>query len=109
MHQEDYKFAFEVYQSIDELTKDDATLLREARKVTQNAYAPYSHFRVSAIARLANGEIIKGTNQENASFPIGLCAERVMLASAASLFPDVPIKTIAVSYNNENGPSDHPI
>ncbi len=109
MQKEDYKFSFEVYESIDELTEPDALLLSEARKVTQHAYAPYSHFRVGAIAQLDNGESVSGSNQENASFPLGLCAERVMLASAASLFPKVPIKTIAISYDNENGDSTHPI
>jgi cytidine deaminase len=64
---------------------------------------------VGAIAKLDNGEIVAGSNQENASFPVGLCAERVLLASAASLFPKVPIETIAISYYNENGESRHPI
>ncbi len=109
MKKEDYKFTFDVYESIDELTGADASLLREAWKVTEHAYAPYSHFRVGAVAQLNNGEIITGSNQENASFPIGLCAERVLLASAASLFPEVPIDTIAISYHNENGDSNHPI
>jgi cytidine deaminase len=109
MQKEDYNFIFEVYESIDELTETDARLLSEARKVTQHAYAPYSHFSVGAVARLDNGKIVTGSNQENASFPLGLCAERVLLASAASLFPEVPIKAIAISYHNENGDSNHPI
>lgn len=109
MKKEDYTFTFEVYDSIDELNEQDAWLLNEAREVTQDAYAPYSHFKVGAIARLGNGEIVAGSNQENASFPVGLCAERVLLASAASLFPKVPIETIAISYHNENGESNHPI
>src|SRR3954449_7557646 len=109
MRKEDYSFTFEVYDSIDELHEDDAWLLSEAREVTQHAYAPYSHFRVGAIARLSNGEVVAGSNQENASFPVGLCAERVLLASAASLFPRVPIDTIAISYDNEKGESNHPI
>ncbi len=109
MQKEDYNFTFEVYESIDELTETDAGLLSAARKVTRHAYAPYSHFKVGAIAQLNNGEIVGGSNQENASFPLGLCAERVLLASAASLFPEVPIKNIAISYYNENGDSNHPI
>jgi cytidine deaminase len=109
MKKEEYSFAFEVYDSIDELSDRDRCLLEEARKVTQHAHAPYSHFRVGAIARLNNGKIITGSNQENASFPVGLCAERVVLASAASLFPGVPIETIAISYHNESGDSSHPI
>jgi len=109
MKKEDYKFSFEVYDAIDELAEADAVLLRQAREVTQFAHAPYSHFRVGAVAALENGQIVTGTNQENASFPIGLCAERVMLASSSSLFPGIPIKTIAISYNNEKGDSSHPI
>jgi cytidine deaminase len=56
-----------------------------------------------------NGEIVAGSNQENASFPVGLCAERVLLGSASSLYPKVPIESIAVSYQAGNGISDHPI
>ena len=109
MKKEDYTFSYEVYDSIDELTEADASLLSEARKVTRHAYAPYSHFRVGAMARLDNGESVAGSNQENASFPVGLCAERVLLASAVSQFPVVPINTIAISYHNENGESKQPI
>lgn len=109
MKKEEYSFSFEVYDSIDELTEQDAWLLSEAREVTQNAYAPYSHFKVGAIAKLDNGETVAGSNQENASFPVGLCAERVLLASAASLFPKIPIEAMAISYHNENGDSSHPI
>lgn len=109
MKKVDFKFEFKVYESIDELTETDAALLDEARKVTKNAYAPYSHFRVGAAAKLNNGEIITGTNQENASFPLGLCAERVLLANAASMFPQTPIEAMAVSYHNKNGASINPI
>src|SRR3954471_1344772 len=110
MKKEDYTFTFEVYDSIDELNEQDAWLLSEAREVTQHAYAPYSHFQVGAIARLDNGEIVAGSNQENASFPVGLCAERVLLASAASLYPKEAIEAMAISYQTGgNGNSDHPI
>ena len=109
MNKQDYTFTFEVYDDIKDLTEEDQWLLQEAREVTQHAYAPYSNFQVGAIARLANGEIVAGSNQENASFPVGLCAERVLLASAASIFPKVPIDTMAISYHNNNGESNHPI
>ncbi len=75
----------EVYNSIDDLKKEDAYLLREARAVTEFAYAPYSNFLVGAVARLANGEMVSGTNQENASYPAGICAERTLMSVAASL------------------------
>lgn len=109
MKKDEYKFAYEVYDSIDDLNEEDAWLLQEAREVTEHAYAPYSHFQVGAIAKMANGEIVAGSNQENASFPVGLCAERVLLASASSLYPKVPIESIAISYRSANGASDHPI
>ncbi|SHL71344.1 cytidine deaminase [Chitinophaga jiangningensis] len=103
------QFEYTVYEDITELNDADAWLLTEARDVTHHAYAPYSHFQVGAVARLANGEIIAGSNQENASFPVGLCAERVALAAAASVYPEVAIDTIAISYHNLNGDSSQPI
>ena len=109
MNKQAYQFNYEVYDSIDDLNKEDAMLLSRAREVTENAYAPYSQFHVGAIAMLDNGETVTGSNQENASYPVGLCAERVLLSASSSLFPKVPIKTIAISYHNINGESNHPI
>jgi cytidine deaminase len=99
----------EEYGSINELNESDASLLSEAREVTQFAYAPYSNFHVGAIAKLINGKLVSGTNQENASFPAGICAERVLLSSAASQFPAIAIDTIAISYKNVKGKSDKPV
>lgn len=104
-----YEFQYEVFNDISELSEDDAWLLTEAREVTEQAYAPYSNFYVGAVAILENGEVVAGTNQENASYPVGICAERVLLGSVATIHPDVPIKTIAISYNSEEVKSDHPI
>lgn len=109
MNNEAYQFNYEVYNSSDELSSSDAWLVNEAREVTSTAYAPYSNFNVGAVAKLMNGEIVAGTNQENASYPVGLCAERVLLSSAATLYPNIGIDTLAVSYNNINGASNHPI
>lgn len=108
MREEKIEFGFEVYDSIDELSKEDAELLNNAKTVTEKAYAPYSNFRVGAIARLINGKTIAGTNQENASFPLGLCAERALLASVFSLYPEISIQSIAISYQGPHG-SDHPV
>ncbi|HEY5406036.1 MAG TPA: cytidine deaminase [Ginsengibacter sp.] len=108
MKTEEVKFSFSSYESIDELNKEDAELLREARNVTKFAYAPYSNFRVGAFARLENGKTVSGTNQENASFPAGICAERTLLSTASSLFPGVGIDTIAITYDNQNGKSNKP-
>jgi cytidine deaminase len=109
MSKKEYRFSYEEFDSARDLEQPDAQLLKKAQDVTANAYAPYSHFRVGAAARLVNGEILTGTNQENASFPAGICAERTLLSTAASLFPGVSIETLAISYFNENGPSDRPI
>lgn len=109
MNHQQYQFAFEVYESADQLNEQDAALLKQAKEATTIAYAPYSHFNVGAVAILSNGVIITGTNQENASFPVGICAERVLLSNAAMLYPSVPIESLAISYNNTKGNSNHPI
>ena len=109
MQENKFEFSYKVYDNIDELPEEQQWLLNEAREVTGQAYAPYSRFHVGAVAKLVNGEIVAGSNQENASFPVGLCAERVLLASVSSLFPKVPIETIAISYKSENHKSDHPV
>jgi cytidine deaminase len=109
MQENKFEFSYKVYDSIEELPEEQQWLLNEAREVTEQAYAPYSRFQVGAIARLANGEIVAGTNQENASFPVGLCAERVLLASVSSIFPKIPVETVAISYKSETQKSDHPI
>ncbi len=101
--------SYTVYESIDDLDKDDAWLLREARSQTELSYAPYSNYHVAAVARMNDGSIVHGTNQENASFPVGLCAERVLLAAVSSVSPGESIDTLAVSYNNHRDGSDHPV
>lgn len=85
------------YLNIEELPEKDQEILREARKVTSNAYAPYSGFHVGAAVLLENGKIFTGNNQENSAYPSGLCAERVALFYANANFPDSAVKTIAVS------------
>lgn len=107
--QETYSFSYHSFDNISDLDKPDAELLTMARNSTARAYAPYSQFRVAAVARMANGEYVVGSNQENASFPAGLCAERVLLSAASSLYPKMPVKAIAVSIEQEKGPNDHPV
>lgn len=109
MTQEKFSFDFEVYDSINDLNKDDETLLLQAIAATELSYAPYSKFHVGAAARLANGQIVRGSNQENASYPVALCAERGLLATVAALHPGIAVTEMAVSYKNETGESDHPI
>jgi cytidine deaminase len=109
MTEQKFEFEYEVYNDISELKKEDAELLIKARAVTKQAYAPYSNFFVGAFALLDNGQTVAGTNQENASYPVGICAERVLLGNAATLYPGVSIDTMAISYNSDEVPSDHPI
>jgi cytidine deaminase len=109
MQKQTYTFSYQSFDDITDLEAPDAELLRLARNSTGRAYAPYSQFRVAAVARMANGEIVIGANQENASFPAGLCAERVLLSTASALYPKVPIQAIAVSFEQEKGKNDHPV
>ncbi|MBN1251177.1 MAG: cytidine deaminase [Bacteroidales bacterium] len=91
------------YNSIDELEEKDKILVERAKEITKNSYSPYSHFRVGAALLLANGKIITGTNQENAAYPSGICAERVALFYANSEYPDVPVLSIAVAVKTNFG------
>lgn len=75
-----------------ELTEEDRKLVDAACKATQRSYAPYSHFSVGAAALLENGVVVTGSNQENAAYPSGLCAERTTLFYANSQYPDQAVK-----------------
>ncbi|MDE5710406.1 MAG: cytidine deaminase, partial [Bacteroides sp.] len=88
----------------------DREMIDNAREATRRSYAPYSHFAVGAAAGLANGLIVTGTNQENAAYPSGLCAERTTLFYANSQYPDEPVETLAIAARNERGDFlDNPI
>lgn len=93
---------FQLVESENELSLKDHELLSESRKAAANAYAPYSHFKVGAALRLANGNIIHGNNQENVAYPSGLCAERVALFYASAMFPDETVEAIAVTADPVN-------
>ncbi len=103
------EFFYIEYLQLDELNDDDAALLKMAIETTKNAYAPYSKFNVGAAAKFITGQFITGTNQENASYPVGICAERVLLSAASSIYPGIGIETLAISYNNIQGESNQPI
>jgi cytidine deaminase len=109
MEEKQYQFRYEVYETIEELKEEDKWLLEQAREATRLSYAPYSKFFVGAVALLDNGEVVAGANQENASFPAGLCAERVVLAAISSSYPKAAILTMAISYRNEKGGDHSPI
>lgn len=108
MHQKVFKFYALEYNAFEDLPQADRELILAAREASTTSYSPYSKFRVGAAAMLTNGTLIKGSNQENADFTDGLCAERVALFYANSTFPDVAVKTLAVTANNSNGLIDGP-
>mgnify|MGYP005951083389 FL=1 len=102
------QIAIKIYE-YEELNAADRELLDAARQATYRSYAPYSHFSVGAAARLANNIIVTGTNQENAAYPSGLCAERTTLFYANSQYPDQSVVTLAIAARTEKDFIDHPI
>jgi cytidine deaminase len=97
MKQRAYTVRLYEYDQLEELTEDQVLLVNSAIKAARDAYAPYSEYHVGAALRLANGEIIIGSNQENAAYPSGLCAERVAIFYAGARHPDVPVLSIAIA------------
>jgi len=109
MKQSSIHIPVQIHLDLQTLEPGDAQLLESARAATGDAYAPYSKFRVGVAVRLENGQIVRGSNQENASFPAGICAERVTLSAVSAVFPGIAITDLALTYINEAGISNHPI
>jgi cytidine deaminase len=103
MHKRTYQIFADEYENLADLMEVDRQLILKAREASENAYAPYSKFLVGAAVLLANGEIIKGNNQENADFTDGLCAERVALFYAHATYPNIAVEALAVTAKNSNG------
>ena len=87
---------------LSELSDEEQQLVSNAKSAFKTAYAPYSGFLVGSSVLLENGAIINGSNQENAAYPSGLCAERVALFYAGARYPEIKVKTIAVSVLSKN-------
>lgn len=86
-----------------ELSADDKALIDAARQATFRSYAPYSRFCVGAAILLSNGEIVTGSNQENAAYPSGTCAERTAAFYAHSAYPDASFRAIAIAARDTSG------
>ena len=97
MSEKEIKISYEEYSDLSEMKEEDRELAQEAIEAMSNAYAPYSHFHVGAAVRLSNGVIVRGSNQENAAFPSGLCAERTAMFSAGASYPDKALCSIAIA------------
>jgi cytidine deaminase len=100
---------FDVFESIQELPEIIQNLMQEAIAIRKKAYAPYSNFKVGTALLLDNGKIILGSNQENAAYPSGLCAERVAIFQAGTLYPEAKIIKIAISAASGNSTTSAPI
>lgn len=93
----------------DELAAEDQKLVQAVKDATNGSYAPYSGFCVGAAARLGDGTIVIGSNQENVAFPSGLCAERTTLFAANAQHPDQPVMALAIAARNKDGFLSQPI
>jgi len=94
------KVALKIYENVTELDQSIQDIMQLATKQLDHAYAPYSNFYVGAAALLTNGNTHTGCNQENASYPLCICAERVALYSAGSVEPNATIKAVAITAKN---------
>lgn len=92
-----YEIEFLKYESVEELNEVQRNLVKTSAEAAQKAYAPYSKFHVGAAILLENGEVITGNNQENASYPVGICAERTLLSYVHANFPDQKKLTLAIT------------
>ncbi len=97
MTNKEIKIAFTEYAGAAEMEAEDRTLVEKAIEATKHSYAPYSNFNVGAALLLDNGEIVTGSNQENAAYPSGLCAERTAMFYASSQYPQHAILKIAIA------------
>ncbi|MDP3352476.1 MAG: cytidine deaminase [Flavobacteriaceae bacterium] len=98
-----------IYDSVEELPVDVQLLVQKSVEARKTAYAPYSNFNVGAALMLENGKIIIGSNQENAAYPSGICAERVAIWKAASDFPNVKVVKLVITASSNNKIVDSPV
>ena len=100
---------FKVFDSTTDLPNDVHNLMEQAVAIRKNAYAPYSKFRVGVALVLDNGKIVTGSNQENAAYPSGLCAERVAIFYAGAIYPDAKVLKMAITAASDTNQTTAPI
>ena len=100
---------FTIFDSVSELPTAVFSLMEQAVEIRKKAYAPYSLFRVGVAILLDNDKIVLGSNQENAAYPSGLCAERVAIFSAGALYPEAKIIKMAITATADHNPTLTPI
>lgn len=101
--------SYHEYSSFDDLDTIDQDLCKEAIKAMATSHSPYSGFRVGTAVKLESGKIVYGSNQENAAYPSGLCAERVALFTIGSSYPDEKIISIAITAHTDNFEITEPV
>lgn len=109
MTDREIRIAYNSYASRAELNELDRELFSAADTALDKAHAPYSRFRVGAAVRLSDGTILTGANQENASFPAGICAERVLLSAVSTMSPHCTVSAMAITYSGVGIDSSHPL
>lgn len=97
MTRKEIKIAYTEYESLHQLEAEDRALAEAAIEATASSYAPYSNFNVGAAVLFNDGVMIQGSNQENAAYPSGLCAERTALFYASASRPGIPMTAIAIA------------
>ncbi|HZJ20469.1 MAG TPA: cytidine deaminase [Pricia sp.] len=108
MQKQKLSFELTIFDELAELSKEYQALISKAVAARKNAYAPYSNFQVGAAVLMENGKTVIGSNQENASYPSGLCAERVAVFQAGALYPGMRIKAVAITATSKNHVVDSP-
>jgi len=109
MKQRAYTVRLLEYDGPDELSQEQQKLVQSAMEAARTAYAPYSGYQVGAAVLLGNGETVAGSNQENAAYPSGLCAERVAIFYAGARYPEVPVRSIAIAAIREGSFQEDPV
>lgn len=107
MKQKTIQSTIAVYQ-LHELSADQRALIERAKQMTYQSYCPYSHFHVGAAALLQDGTVVTGSNQENAAYPSGLCAERTTLFAANANHPHTPVTMLAIACRTDEGFTSKP-
>ncbi len=108
MQEKEITVRIQIYETAQELSQVDTDLINAAREALTKSYSPYSGFKVGSAALLQNGAVVSGANQENAAYPMCVCAEVVMLSSCSAQYPGIAINKIAITTNSGKLPASSP-
>ncbi len=102
MNKLNFSVDYEAYEGIEELAANDKSLCLDAVQALNTSWSPYSNFKVGTAVRLAGGEVVLGSNQENLAYPSGLCAERVALFTIGAKYPGAIIESMVITAHTDN-------